>query len=157
MFTRYFSNLSGMFWALSRLITTKLIFIVLLSPSIISIIFEGDLLSKVNEPRLFLKDIILKFRKIESSSRLKVTKFSLMMALPSNPDISSLFLKSNKINGTRNVNNKRQPLERPENLNIKKLENKNEVHSRYIFKYSSRYFLSKEQSSSFTQLQKFVE
>ena len=48
---------------------------------------------------------------MESSSKLNVIKFSFVTDLPSNEDIYSLFLNSNKIEGINRVNKIRYPLE----------------------------------------------
>ena len=75
--------------------------------------------------------MILKFLNIESSSKLKVMKFSLVTDLPSKEDKYSLFLNNSKIMGIKNVKTMRYPLEIKleilkiviKMLNINKLKN----------------------------------
>ena len=86
----------------------------------------------------FLKVIILKFLKIESSSRLKVTYLSLVTDLPNIEEINSVFLKNNSTKGTITIYKRRYPLEtRFENL--KKVTNmiNDVVQVKNIEKYSS--------------------
>ena len=59
--------------------------------------------SIVWSPMLFLNVIILKFLKIESSSKLIVIKFSSVTDLPKIEDIISLFLKTIRNKGIKNV------------------------------------------------------
>tara|TARA_Y100001970_G_C13595198_1_gene537465 strand:- start:84 stop:332 length:249 start_codon:yes stop_codon:yes gene_type:complete len=82
--------------------------------------------------------MILRFLNIESSSRLKVINFSFVTDLPKIEEISSVFLKNNKINGTINIYKRRYPLEtRFENLkNVTKIIN-DVVQVKNIEKYSS--------------------
>ena len=60
---------------------------------------------------IFLNVKILKFLKTESSSRLKVIKFSFVTDLPRADEMYSLFLNNSKNVGTKNVYKSREPLE----------------------------------------------
>ena len=88
---------------LSKFIIIKLIFLSLFILSIRLIKLSG--LSKfliLKDPMFCLKVINLKFLKFEVSSKLNVTKVSLVTDLPKIDDINSVFLKINKMIGIKN-------------------------------------------------------